>query len=109
MSSESEAQRTLLVLGVGGLVVAVVCFLVAANQWPDPDAVYKRDQGSALVTWTMLTIGGIAQLAVLVSLVGWGVGLGVRWSGLVDSASSARASTGRFSGVTPLAPAHEDD
>lgn len=115
-SHEATAQRTLLVLGGGGLGLCVLGLLLAMSQWPDDSDVYE-DTGSAGIAYLGLAISGIGQLAVLVALIGFGVGLGIRWSGLADTASdtarSARTvaevsdpSTVRsgWSKITPLGP-----
>lgn len=114
-SRESEAQRWLLILLIGGLLLTVLGAAIAVGQWPDDSAVYDDDGGSPVIAYGALALSALGQLGVFVSLVGWGVGLGIRWSGLSDIASDAAGSAralaagtdpGRagLSGLEPLDP-----
>lgn len=116
-SREAGAQRALIALGGGGLALCVLGLLVAVSQWPSDSDVFE-EEGSAGLAYLGVAMTSVGQLAVLVALIGVGVGLGIRWSGLSDTASDAARSartvaaasdpssapTSGWSKVPPLGP-----
>lgn len=118
-SRESSAQRALLLLGGGGLVLSVLGLLLAISQWPDESDVFE-ESGSAGLAYLGVALCGVGQLAILVALIGVGVGLGIRWSGISDTVTDAAWSARRlaeagqpdderssWSKIPPLGPARD--
>lgn len=80
-----DAENTVIYLGIGGVVAAVLGAVLATTQWPSGQGL--EDHGNAFVAYLGAGLSVLGQLALLVALVAVGARLGVRWSGLLDPAT----------------------
>jgi hypothetical protein len=84
-SEVDRLRRVVSWLFVGGIAVAVIGTALAISQWPSTeitsagisDSLSTEETGNAQAAWALLICAGLGQIAATISIVAWGVRLGM--------------------------------